>query len=90
MLDIGTGTGRCRRVSLLYFTRLTTTLGVRSVGYVSLALVRLTLRVGTNDLSDFADDFPEAEVVGTDISPTQTTWVPPNLKLCAVQVLPGY
>ncbi|KEZ42012.1 hypothetical protein SAPIO_CDS6407 [Scedosporium apiospermum] len=30
--------------------------------------------------SDFADEFPEAEVIGTDISPIQPTWVPPNLK----------
>jgi SAM-dependent methyltransferase len=29
---------------------------------------------------DFADEFPSAEVTGTDISPTQSTWVPPNLK----------
>ena len=28
-----------------------------------------------------ADMFPDAEVVGTDISPTQPTWIPPNLKL---------
>ncbi|KAI1275442.1 S-adenosyl-L-methionine-dependent methyltransferase [Xylaria sp. FL0933] len=29
---------------------------------------------------DFADAHPEAEVVGTDISPSQPEWVPPNLK----------
>ena len=26
-----------------------------------------------------ADEFPAAEVIGTDISPTQPSWVPPNL-----------
>jgi len=26
-----------------------------------------------------ADAFPSAEVIGTDISPTQPSWVPPNL-----------
>ena len=31
--------------------------------------------------SDFADEFPDAEVIGTDISPIQPTWIPPNLKL---------
>lgn len=31
--------------------------------------------------SDFADAFPGAEVIGTDISPIQPTWVPPNLSL---------
>jgi SAM-dependent methyltransferase len=30
--------------------------------------------------SDFADARPEAEVIGTDISPSQPEWVPPNLK----------
>ncbi|KAJ3550040.1 hypothetical protein NM208_g185 [Fusarium decemcellulare] len=29
---------------------------------------------------DFADEFPNAEVIGTDISPIQPSWVPPNLK----------
>ncbi|KAJ4289937.1 hypothetical protein N0V88_006734 [Collariella sp. IMI 366227] len=28
---------------------------------------------------DFADMFPNAKVVGTDLSPTQASWVPPNL-----------
>lgn len=31
--------------------------------------------------SDFADEYPDAEVIGTDISPIQPGWVPPNLKL---------
>lgn len=30
-------------------------------------------------VSDFADMHPEAEVVGTDISPIQPSWVPPNV-----------
>jgi len=30
--------------------------------------------------SDFADEHPESEVIGTDVSPTQSTWVPPNLR----------
>jgi len=29
---------------------------------------------------DFADQHPEAEIIGVDISPMQPTWVPPNLK----------
>ena len=29
--------------------------------------------------SDFADMFPSTEVIGTDLSPIQPTWVPPNL-----------
>ncbi|EFX03419.1 methyltransferase type 11 [Grosmannia clavigera kw1407] len=29
---------------------------------------------------DFADERPETQVIGTDISPIQPTWVPPNLE----------
>ncbi|KAJ3459501.1 hypothetical protein MRS44_015574 [Fusarium solani] len=29
---------------------------------------------------DFADEFPNTEVIGTDISPIQPSWIPPNLK----------
>jgi len=29
---------------------------------------------------DFADEHPEATVIGTDISPIQPSWVPPNLR----------
>ncbi|KJK67812.1 Methyltransferase domain protein [Aspergillus parasiticus SU-1] len=33
----------------------------------------------TNDHSDFADTHPAARVIGTDLSPIQPTWIPPNL-----------
>ncbi|KAM5357392.1 hypothetical protein ACJZ2D_016316 [Fusarium nematophilum] len=45
--------------------------------------VNKVLDVGTGTgiwAIDFGDDFPEAEVVGTDISPIQPSWVPPNVK----------
>ncbi|KAL1987418.1 hypothetical protein VTN96DRAFT_3800 [Rasamsonia emersonii] len=29
---------------------------------------------------DFADQYPSAQVIGTDLSPIQPSWVPPNLK----------
>ena len=29
---------------------------------------------------DFGDEHPSAEVLGTDLSPTQPTWVPPNVR----------
>ncbi|KAI1074859.1 S-adenosyl-L-methionine-dependent methyltransferase [Whalleya microplaca] len=38
------------------------------------------LDVGCGTGNDFADAFPNAEVVGVDISPQQPQWVPPNLK----------
>ncbi|KAI1122007.1 S-adenosyl-L-methionine-dependent methyltransferase [Nemania abortiva] len=31
-------------------------------------------------LGDFADQYPHAEVIGVDISPSQPQWIPPNLK----------
>lgn len=34
----------------------------------------------TDSHSDFADEFPNAEVTGTDLSPIQPAWVPPNVK----------
>jgi SAM-dependent methyltransferase len=34
----------------------------------------------TTSNSDFGDEFPNAEVIGTDISPIQPTWIPPNVK----------
>ncbi|SPN96551.1 related to TAM domain methyltransferase [Cephalotrichum gorgonifer] len=45
--------------------------------------VHKVLDIGTGTGSwaiDFADDHPNAEVVGTDMSPIQPTWIPPNLK----------
>ncbi|PNP61702.1 hypothetical protein FNYG_13563 [Fusarium nygamai] len=30
------------------------------------------------DITDFADQYPSAQVIGTDISPIQPSWVPPN------------
>jgi ubiquinone/menaquinone biosynthesis C-methylase UbiE len=45
--------------------------------------VQRVLDVGTGTgiwAIDFAEQFPGAEVIGTDISPTQPSWVPPNLK----------
>lgn len=35
---------------------------------------------------DFADQHPAAEVIGTDISPIQPQWIPPNLRLYVVVV----
>lgn len=37
----------------------------------------MLIRIG----SDFADMHPDAEVIGTDVSPIQPSWVPPNVKL---------
>ncbi|KAJ4329311.1 hypothetical protein N0V84_000206 [Fusarium piperis] len=40
--------------------------------------IRKVLDVGTG--TDFADEFPNAEIIGTDLSPIQPTWIPPNIK----------
>ncbi|KAL1859686.1 hypothetical protein VTK73DRAFT_7504 [Phialemonium thermophilum] len=45
--------------------------------------VQKVLDVGTGTgiwAIDFGDEHPSAEVIGTDISPIQPTWVPPNVK----------
>ncbi|KAK0631293.1 S-adenosyl-L-methionine-dependent methyltransferase [Immersiella caudata] len=45
--------------------------------------IQTVLDVGTGSgiwAIDFADQFPHASVIGTDISPSQPSWVPPNLK----------
>ncbi|KAI8272847.1 Secondary metabolism regulator LAE1 [Colletotrichum sp. SAR11_57] len=45
--------------------------------------VKRVLDVGTGTglwATDFADEHPDAEVLGTDLSPVQTTHVPPNAK----------
>ncbi|KAJ4211858.1 hypothetical protein NW759_012146 [Fusarium solani] len=45
--------------------------------------VQKVLDVGTGTgiwAIDFADEFPGAEINGTDLSPIQPTWVPPNIK----------
>ncbi|KAI6080913.1 S-adenosyl-L-methionine-dependent methyltransferase [Hypoxylon rubiginosum] len=45
--------------------------------------VERVLDIGTGSgiwAIDFADQFPNAEVIGTDLSPTQPLWVPPNVK----------
>ncbi|KAL6711504.1 hypothetical protein ACN47E_004438 [Coniothyrium glycines] len=44
---------------------------------------RRVLDIGTGTgiwAIDFADENPGAEVIGTDLSPIQPTWVPPNVK----------
>lgn len=52
------------------------------MGYVCIALSAPKRSVhGLQAHRDFADDHPEANVIGTDISPIQPKWVPPNLKL---------
>jgi SAM-dependent methyltransferase len=45
--------------------------------------VKRVLDIGTGTgiwAIDFADEFPGAEIIGTDLSPIQPTWVPPNAK----------
>lgn len=48
-------------------------------GYVRSASFGSTQHLLT-ETSDFAGQFPSAEVIGTDILPSQPSFVPPNLK----------
>lgn len=43
-------------------------------------MAQATKETQADTASDAADAHPEAEVKGTDLSPIQPTWVPPNLK----------
>lgn len=47
---------------------------------VSLPIVHVLTNQLLLGCSDFADDFTNAEVIGTDVSPIQPSWVPPNVK----------
>ncbi|KAF4967205.1 hypothetical protein FSARC_5212 [Fusarium sarcochroum] len=45
--------------------------------------IQVAVDIGTGTgiwAMDFADEFPNAKVVGTDISPIQPSWLPPNLE----------
>ncbi|KAK4446348.1 S-adenosyl-L-methionine-dependent methyltransferase [Podospora aff. communis PSN243] len=42
--------------------------------------VQKVVDIGTGNSSDFADEHPGAKVIGTDLSPIQPLWIPPNLK----------
>lgn len=63
----GLACGRCESCSLHFF---------------SVGCLPRPLSVGLLDpvFSDFADEFPNAEVIGTDVTPIQRSWVPPNVK----------
>lgn len=43
-------------------------------------MLRLQPQCPNQARSDFADEHPETEVIGTDISPIQPQWIPPNLR----------
>ncbi|CVL04733.1 related to methyltransferase [Fusarium mangiferae] len=42
--------------------------------------LKRVLDVGTGTGIDFADEHPNVEVIGTDLSPIQPSWIPPNVK----------
>ena len=86
VLDVGTGTGK-KLTHVIEREHLLTRITYRALGNVSLLQ---SLRFGPSPnvteltgppptYSDFADEFPNCHVIGTDISPIQETWVPPNL-----------
>ncbi|KAL2365918.1 hypothetical protein RJZ56_001064 [Blastomyces dermatitidis] len=39
----------------------------------------IIMSIGIAYAIDFAEEHPQARVIGTDLSPTQPTWVPPNV-----------
>ena len=85
MVDIGTGTGnRLRDRSISGSADLSKISSCRYLGNVR--SLRCTGSISTEriideHISDFADEFPDAQIIGTDISPIQPSWVPANLQL---------
>lgn len=53
----------------------------RYLGYVRDSAQSYKVFLITDFASDFADDNPNVRVVGTDLSPIQPGWIPPNLQL---------
>ncbi|KAF5962632.1 methyltransferase [Fusarium bulbicola] len=65
-LDIGTGTGKLESDKIVL---------------ASLALlVTNSTAIVHSWFTDFADSFPDTQVIGTDVSPIQPGWIPPNLR----------
>ncbi|KAK7419067.1 hypothetical protein QQX98_003569 [Neonectria punicea] len=81
-LDIGTGTGRMPKQSELAMSQFLPHFPTsRNLGYVCFETILKVRKQDNNDsYSDFADEFPATEVIGTDVSPIQPSWVPANLK----------
>ncbi|KAJ3460167.1 hypothetical protein MRS44_011034 [Fusarium solani] len=52
---------------------------IKYLGHVRL-LFKFERQESSSQCSDFADQFPGCEVIGTDISPIQLGWTPPNLQ----------
>ena len=75
VLDVGTGTGKASHKPFMSEPLLT---HFRYLGNVSLQKPpHNTLLIF---ISEFADRFPNVEIVGTDLSPCQPEWVPPNVR----------
>lgn len=70
VLDVGTGTGIWAMYIRFFFSR---TLQIFHA-------IAFLIDYGLTPRSDFADEHPSAIVTGTDLSPIQPTWVPPNVK----------
>ncbi|KAG6167213.1 hypothetical protein E4U51_003061 [Claviceps purpurea] len=84
VLDVGTGSGEKRPKTSLHIIladHLIRHLGnVRSKGIrIQHVLPLHHVRMLTKLNSEFADRFPNASVIGTDLSPCQPQWVPPNV-----------
>ena len=61
---------------------LTSYSSARHMGHVCLGSTSPQPQARADRSSDFADQNPDIQVTGTDISPIQPGWTPPNLKLC--------
>ncbi|KAH7233114.1 S-adenosyl-L-methionine-dependent methyltransferase [Fusarium tricinctum] len=53
---------------------------VHLLGLLAKAINKAAVDIGTGTGIEFADMFPNASVVGTDLAPIQPSWIPPNLE----------
>ena len=82
------GSSRCCRADSVSSKRKSSMLEPEQVSGPCKSPASTTLWTTLTPASDFADEYPSASVIGTDIAPTQPHWVPPNLQLYVLPPLP--
>ncbi|CVL00774.1 related to methyltransferase [Fusarium mangiferae] len=80
VIDIGTGTGKLRSDNSTRPGFWPQSPLHMHLGYASISILTAMESLLTRFYSDFADRFPDTQVIGTDVSPIQSGWIPLNLR----------